>query len=111
MPKNGPGWGLARAGAVLCRVLSRTRNHSIPREWQGIDADQCVSGADQLRSSVHWRGVADEPRRRACLDFGRLVCRAVRWGDLAIYSFDDAGGIDNRGILHVTDFVTEKNLL
>jgi hypothetical protein len=76
-------------------------------KWEGIDADQCVSGADQLGSSVHW-GVADEPRRRAWLDFDRLVCHAVRRGDLAICSLMHAGGTDNRGILHVTDFVTEK---
>jgi len=46
-----------------------------------------VSGADQLRSSGHWAGAADEPTRRAGLDFGRLVCVAVRWGDLPIRAY------------------------
>ena len=45
--EDGPGWGWL-AGAVHSLASGTwTRNHSIDVEWQEIDADQCVSDADQ----------------------------------------------------------------
>ena len=45
--EDGPGWGWL-AGAVHSLASGTwTRNHSIDVERQEIDADQCVSDADQ----------------------------------------------------------------
>ena len=85
------GAGLRRGRPLYC-VLSGTRNHSIGRKREEIDADQCVRGADQLPRSVRRRARQMNRGDGAGLDLGVLVCHVVRCDDLAVVLWALDGG-------------------
>jgi len=110
--EDGPGWGWL-AGAVhslaSCPPGTAIGREIIRSRWSGRELTQINVWVVQTNWVARCTGGGRRWTKTTCLSgFRSPGLPRCASGDLAICSLMHAGGTDNRGILHVTDFVTEK---